>query len=277
MTLRQPKRRASERRLHRGRRRCVARSGPAWLNAAVNTGIRSLHGKHQSKTRDGSHYFCTKQRSTSTDSRASEPRTQRVSGARGAPRDSNATSASTPTFANRFFAIAETSEARRRTGDELRDEDVRDSEIGSRVQIRRTTLDWPKLAATAGRCRAARARRHLLTSAANAERPCAANVREPNCAAARRSEPNWAEPRPSERIRRAKPKGRDRDFRIFRSISRESRCYSRSTRRHDRRDGSGWGRTCLRIHAHERSNVGTIRRYARETPRRRSSPFAVVY
>lgn len=89
MTLRQPKRRAPEHRLHRVRRRCVAQSDPALLNTAVNTKIRSLRGKHQSKTRDGSHYFCTKQRFTSTDSRASEPRTQRASGAHAAPRDSN--------------------------------------------------------------------------------------------------------------------------------------------------------------------------------------------
>lgn len=89
MTLRQPKRRASEHRLHRVRRRRVAQSGPALLNTAVNTEIRSLHGKHQSKTRDGSHYFCTKQRFTSTDSRASEPRIQRASGALAAPRNSN--------------------------------------------------------------------------------------------------------------------------------------------------------------------------------------------
>lgn len=92
MTLRQPKRRTSEHRLHRGRRRCVAQNGPALLNTAVNTGIRSLHGKHQSKTRDGSHYFCTKQRSTSTDSLASEPQTQRLSGAHDAALNSNRSS-----------------------------------------------------------------------------------------------------------------------------------------------------------------------------------------
>lgn len=109
MTLRQPKRRAPEHRLHRGRRRRVAQSDPALLNTAVNTEIRSLRGKHQSKTRDGSHYFCTKQRFTSTDSRASEPRTQRAHGARAAPRNSNR-----PSWRERFPISAPFPRDRRR-------------------------------------------------------------------------------------------------------------------------------------------------------------------
>lgn len=67
MTLRQSKLRARGPRSHHGRHRCDAQADLTLLNTAVNTGIRSRHGKHQSKTRHGSHNFCTKQRSTSTD------------------------------------------------------------------------------------------------------------------------------------------------------------------------------------------------------------------